>query len=381
MIKPSEDCVGCFACYSACPQKAISMIEDEEGFLVPSINQNKCSNCGICEVACPLNHKNQAKKPLAVYAAKHSNEETKLLSSSGGMFSAFAEKIIAENGVVFGAKFNEDMEVVHNFTETIEGLADFRGSKYVQSKIGDTYLKAKEFLDSGRKVLFTGTPCQIAGLKSFLQKDYENLLTIDLICHGVPSPLVWRKYLSEIVSKSRVVSVSFRDKSKGWHQFSLCVKAEKGKILYNEDHHKDPYMQLFLRNVILRPSCYKCNFRCGKSGSDITIADFWGIQEILPEYHDNKGVSLVLINTERGRGLLNVEVFKSKEVIHDDVIRFNKAWYQSYTIPEKRDWFFSKLKKKSVHKLYRDVYESEYLLKNIIKGKILALYGRIKKMK
>ena len=203
MIKPDINCTGCGACYSACPQQAISMVSDGEGFLVPKTNPQKCSECGKCDVACPLNHKNPEKKPIAVYAAKHSNEETRLFSSSGGMFSAFAEKIIAENGVVFGAKFNENMEVVHSFTETIEGLADFRGSKYVQSNIGNSYIDAKRFLDSGRLVLFTGTPCQIAGLKSFLQKDYENLLTVDLICHGVPSPLIWKQYLESVLEKYR----------------------------------------------------------------------------------------------------------------------------------------------------------------------------------
>jgi len=197
-----ELCTGCGACYSICPVHCISMQEDPEGFLYPVIEKEKCTSCKKCENVCPAIVQGNERKPLSVYAAKNLNEEIRRQSSSGGIFTLIAESIIQKGGVVFGARFNGNWEVVHDYTETEEGLAAFRGSKYVQSRIGDTYLKAKDFLLAGRKVLFSGTPCQIAGLKAFLQKDYDNLLTVDLICHGVPSPLVWKRYLDEVITIS-----------------------------------------------------------------------------------------------------------------------------------------------------------------------------------
>jgi len=199
-IVKKERCTGCSACYSICPVHCISMEEDSEGFLYPVIEKEKCTSCKRCETVCIAIIQGNERKPLHVYAAKNLNEEIRRQSSSGGIFTLIAESVIQKGGVVFGVRFNDNWEVVHDYTETVEGLAAFRGSKYVQSRIGNTYLTAKKFLSAGRKVLFSGTPCQIAGLKAFLQIDYDNLLTIDLVCHGVPSPLVWKRYLDEIIS-------------------------------------------------------------------------------------------------------------------------------------------------------------------------------------
>ncbi|GHV67888.1 hypothetical protein AGMMS49928_05970 [Spirochaetia bacterium] len=200
MIVPDKtQCTGCHACYAVCPVCCIVMREDAEGFVYPEIEIEKCTKCGLCEKICPALNQGNERRPLHVYAAKNTNETIRAASSSGGIFTLLAETIINEGGVVFGARFNEQWEVIHDYTETIDGLAAFRGSKYVQSRIGDTYTQARDFLVAGRRVLFSGTPCQIAGLKNFLQKDYENLLAVDLVCHGVPSPAVWRKYLTEVV--------------------------------------------------------------------------------------------------------------------------------------------------------------------------------------
>ena len=188
-------CTGCAACYSVCPVQCISMKEDAEGFLFPIIDEEKCTKCSLCEKTCLSIMQGKERKPLNVYAAKNPNEEIRKESSSGGIFTLLAEHVINKGGVVFGARFNEDWEVIHDYTETVKGLAAFRGSKYVQSRIGDMYKTAKDFLEKDRNVLFSGTPCQIAGLKAFLRKDYDNLLTVDLVCHGVPSPLVWKRYL------------------------------------------------------------------------------------------------------------------------------------------------------------------------------------------
>jgi coenzyme F420-reducing hydrogenase beta subunit len=197
-LTEKTDCCGCNACVQSCPKDCITMQEDNEGFLYPAIDLETCIDCSLCEKVCPEIHQKEVRKPLQVYAAKNRNEEVRLQSSSGGIFTLLAEKIIEEHGVVFGARFDENWAVIHDYTETIEGLASFRGSKYVQSRIGETFSQAKQFLKSGRKVLFSGSPCQIAGLKLFLKKDYENLLTIDFVCHGVPSPKVWRKYIMQL---------------------------------------------------------------------------------------------------------------------------------------------------------------------------------------
>ncbi len=194
-IKEKYNCCGCSACVQICPKQCISLSADNEGFLYPQVDTAVCINCGLCEKVCPVINQNEPRMPLEVYAAKNTDEEIRLKSSSGGIFTLLAEHIISEGGVVFGARFNENWEVVHDYTETVEGLESFRGSKYVQSIIGENFKKAKFFLDEGRNVLFSGTPCQVAGLKKFLRKEYENLLTVEVVCHGVPSPMVWHDYL------------------------------------------------------------------------------------------------------------------------------------------------------------------------------------------
>ena len=198
-IRQNSDCCGCNACTQSCPLKCISLREDREGFLYPEADLERCCNCRLCNKVCPVINRRETGNPLSVYAVKNRDEEIRRQSSSGGIFTLLAEKILDENGVVFGARFDENWDVKHDYVETREGLALFRGSKYVQSRIGDSYLQAQQFLKKGRKVLFSGTPCQIAGLKLFLGKEYDNLLAVDFVCHGVPSPLVWRMYLSQLI--------------------------------------------------------------------------------------------------------------------------------------------------------------------------------------
>ena len=332
-IKDKKDCCGCHACASICAKHCIMMQADEEGFLYPVVDKDACTDCGLCEKVCPVINQSEPRKPLKVYAAKNKNEEIRRQSSSGGIFTLLAERVIAEGGVVFGARFDENWDVSHSWTDTIEGIAAFRGSKYVQSTIGDTYREAREFLKQGRKVLFSGTPCQIAGLKKYLRKEYDNLLTVDVVCHGVPSPLVWRTYLDETRKQLRaqrgvgrnsvsssidelpvITGISFRDKTNGWKKYGFHLRYAASEAAKNtvstsaikeeqellQPYSENIFMQGFLANLYLRPSCYDCAARSGKSGSDISIADFWGIQNILPEFDDDKGVGLILINTEIG---------------------------------------------------------------------------------
>ena len=200
-ITDREKCCGCEACIQRCPQQCITLHEDGEGFLYPETDEGRCIDCGLCEKVCPVIFQGTGRRPLNVYAAKNPDEEIRWESSSGGVFTLLAEKILSEGGVVFGARFDARWEVVHDYTENVEGLSAFRGSKYVQSRIGDSFRQTECFLKTGRKVLFSGTPCQIAGLKLFLKKEYDNLLTVDFICQGVPSPGVWRKYLKEIAAR------------------------------------------------------------------------------------------------------------------------------------------------------------------------------------
>ena len=360
-----KDCCGCHACATVCAKHSITMQADEEGFLYPVVDKGTCVECGLCEKVCPIINQNDSRKPLKVYAAKNQNEEVRKQSSSGGIFTLLAEAVIAENGVVFGARFDESWNVVHSWTDTIEDLDFFRGSKYVQSTIGSTYKEAREFLQQGRKVLFSGTPCQIAGLKRYLRKEYENLLTVDVVCHGVPSPLVWRRYLDDMRSslslKYNVVEgthfspiitdISFRDKKNGWKKYCFrlryivpSVNAASTSVVEEEYEFLQPFtendfMKGFLRNIYLRPSCYACSARSGKSGSDISIADFWGVQNFYPEFDDDKGIGLILINSDKGEEVYRGVCTQSVLATYEQGLANNPSIEHSAAVPQQRNLF------------------------------------------
>ena len=328
-ITRKQDCCGCNACAQICPKQCITMQEDNEGFLYPRVDTENCIDCHLCEKICPVSNHGTERKPLKVYAAINKDEEVRKQSSSGGIFTALAEQVIKQGGVVFGARFDERWQVKHDYTETMEGLAAFRGSKYVQSQIGNSYQEAERFLKAGRKVLFSGTPCQIAGLRNYLRKEYDNLLTVDFICHGVPSPMVWRRYLKEEVARQcdrknsvsehpiheedvLVEGISFRDKTMGWKKYSFALtlsttngSGDKIQFCSCSPMTKNEYLRGFMSNVYLRPSCYSCAFKCLKSKSDITLGDFWNIRLYNKHLDDNQGLSLMLLNNSRGLCLAN----------------------------------------------------------------------------
>lgn len=333
-----QDCCGCMACVQACHRQCISLKGNEEGFLYPIIDNNRCVKCGICNKVCPIQYHAEVQTPIAVYAATNPDEYVRSLSSSGGIFSLLAEYVIRQGGVVFGAAFNENWEVVHSYTDTLEGIAKFRGSKYVQSRIGTSFAEAERFLKAGRNVLFSGTPCQIAGLKSFLRKDYGNLLAVDCVCHGVPSPGIFREYLKS-ASRPPISKINFRDKSTGWKHFSVTVKSENAEM--SQVYHSNEYMQGFLSNLYLRPSCYDCHFRQGRSGSDITLGDFWGIDKIRPKLDDDKGLSLVIANNKQANELLRELGCDLTEMQLSDAIKYNPSIAASVNIPTYRKLFFT----------------------------------------
>ena len=345
-IFDKKDCCGCFACLNICAHNCIAMEEDEEGFLYPLVDTAICTDCKMCEKVCPNLAESDKREPIVIFAAKNNDDDIREQSSSGGIFSIFAEQILAEGGVVFGAKFDKEWEVMHSFSETQEELAEFRGSKYVQSRIGNSYAHAKKFLMQGRKVLFSGTPCQIAGLRLFLRKDFENLLTIDFICHGTPSPLVWRRYLDK-KGKETLKELKFRNKKYGWKQFSLSLTKEidNKSVEYAKTLNEDTFLRGFLRDLYLRPSCHQCPVKDLRSGSNITIADFWGIDATYPEQDDDRGYSLVLLNDDKA--LDNYKHVQTNlfgfEIGYDLVKKFNKAIYVSAIPHKRRGLFFSQL--------------------------------------
>lgn len=305
-ILDKKKCCGCSACVSICPKQCISMKIDEEGFAYPKVNKDICVECGLCKKTCPVIRDEYSKDVnVKAYVSYTNDYETRIKSSSGGLFSMFAEEILNENGIVFGAAFDDKFLVHHIGITDIKDLGLFQGSKYLQSNIGDSYKKAKEFLDQGRKVLFSGTACQIAALKAFLGQEYNNLFTIDVLCHGVPSPKVWQRYVKEKESeyKSLPKQIEFRNKTEGWKKFSVKIDFKNSKI-YRENLNIDNYMKLFLRNICLRPSCYDCRFKSLNRPSDITLGDCWGIENYMPDMDDDKGTSVVLVHSESGKEML-----------------------------------------------------------------------------
>lgn len=302
-IKDKKKCCGCAACATICPHQVLTMEVDKGGFLYPIvINKKKCTNCGLCEKICPILHENKERIPTYSYAIKNNDEEVRKNSSSGGVFSAFAKRTIEEGGIVYGASFDEQWNVKHIGITKKEDLHHLQGSKYVQSNTFGIYKDIKQKLQEGISVLFTGTPCQVAGLKYYLQKEYQNLTTIDLICHGVPSPKIWKDYLSEMINQHKrpIEKICFRNKVTGWKNYHFVINFADSAVEGNQTtdiicHHQDNlYMRLFLDNYILRPSCYSCMFRKGKSGSNYTLGDYWGIQNVNAEFDDDRGISLLL---------------------------------------------------------------------------------------
>ena len=305
-------CFECDSCYQICPKEAIKMVENQEGFSYPMINPDKCIDCGLCIKACPGIYGNSVKHSSGeIYAAQSKDRTILTNSSSGGIFSIIAESFLSDGGIVFGAAWDKNLQLHHISVESIEGLSKLRGSKYVHSKIGDTYNEAKKYLSLGRKVYFTGTPCQIAGLRLFLRKDYPNLVTSDIICHGTPSQKMFNLFVKQMEQEKDVslYEYKFRDKRIfGWSCSSSSSSIDKhtGRKKYHYyDRNMTAYFQAFIKGHITREDCYSCPFSCTERVGDITLADYWDITRHHPDFKNVRdGVSLIIVNSEVGRSLM-----------------------------------------------------------------------------
>lgn len=360
-----DQCSGCSACFNVCPTNSIKMKKDKNGFLYPVIDTQKCIKCKRCLQVCPVNKiKDDGDTPVA-YAAKNSDDTVRKASSSGGIFSLLAEDTIKNGGVVFAPAYDKDFTVKHIMVDTLDDIAKLIGSKYVQSEIGDCYKTVREKLEQGVKVLFSGTLCQIAGLKSFLNKDYDNLVTQDVICHGVASPGAWSDYLSFRAQKAnsdKIINVCFREKLPN----DTAIKIEfDGSKTYRESYTKDIFIKSYLSNLNLRSSCSFCSFKQTHRCSDMTLGDFWGIENVCPEMNDKKGVSLVLLHSAKGKELFASikPQTESQEVDFMQSISGNKAY--SYSSPSNAfsDKFLSKVTNKNFDKKVKKYIGNHFFAK------------------
>lgn len=328
-ILDKERCSGCGACFTSCAHNAISMQYDEEGFEYPVINQDVCVDCGLCQANCPVIHFDLEKRELYSnaqqgYAARNRNLPQRLVSSSGSIFPPIAEWILENGGVVVGTAYDEDFNAKHLVIETKEDLYRLQGSKYLQCKADKTTFKrVRDELKKGRLVLYSGMACQVEGLKSYLQKDYENLYTIDLICMGIPSSKVWQIYLKVFFKGEKIKHVNFKEKSVGWDSF--CFHVETDKQSFKENGMRNLYLQSMFRSWNMRLSCFNCPFKNAERLSDFTLADCWGVYKSLPEINDNKGLSSVIVHSKKGLDLWNKlkDRIESRELCIEDIAAGN----------------------------------------------------------
>ncbi len=371
-------CTGCQACSNLCTQNAIKMKMNEEGFFFPRIDGNYCIKCEKCLQVCPEIRDDKCENRLTnVYAAFSEEESIRINSSSGGIFTMLAAKIIENDGVVFGAEFGTDFSVKHSYIQDISQIHKFRNSKYVQSFIGKSFRDCKNFLDDGKWVLFSGTSCQIEGLYQYLDKNYNKLITIDLICSGNTSPGLWEKYLQHMKTKyhSEIKDINFRDKKYGWDRFSLRISFTSGKE-YRRILPNDPWAYFFLHHQALRESCYHCRYKKTTHRADFTLGDFWGVQRTYPKLYDDKGLSFVMIHSQKGRKLWEkVNGIKAKEIPLKMVEEHNLAIIRSASRPENREDFFADFSKMNFYELEKKYVNVPFWKKS---NMIFDYYSRIR---
>ena len=373
-ITDKAACCGCGACANACPKKCIEMKSDNEGFLYPQVDEKNCVDCGLCEKVCPVKASGLPRedKPQA-FAAKAKDKDVVAHSSSGGILTVLAEKIIQSGGAVYGCATGKGRKSARHIRVTsVEDLSILRGSKYIQSATGETFAQVKKDLDAGLSVLFSGVPCQINGLRAYLQKDFEKLYCVETVCHGVPSEKLWRKYTGALEKKYGAVlaNVDFR-----------CKKApdkKPGEIEIFKSVNDDPYMALYLKNVALRPSCYDCPAKKQEKKADLTLGDLWGGSQLAPEFGAG-GASLVFVHSEKGRELwkaagVGAEV---KEISFDAAVKHNPSYDRSPQKPKGREGFYEDADKLDFPKLYKKYcpQSAKTKFKKTVKKLLSALKG------
>ena len=351
-----QRCTGCHACFNACPVRAIRMEEDEEGFLYPQIQQTSCINCGRCRDVCPVLSPPSLNVGENVFACAAADLDQRLASSSGGVFSLLAERILSQGGLVCGAAYDTIDRVVHILIRDPKELAKIRGTKYVQSEIGSAFRQIESALNEGRIVLFSGTPCQVAGLKSFLGKDPETLLTVDLICHGVPSPGVWRDYVRILSKGSSVVKMNHRAKDPDTGKTLFSYQLASGEQ-YEKEQKDDLYIKGFLQNLFLRRSCFNCSFKGTRRCSDLTIGDFWSAKEFHPTLADGMGTSAVIVHSEKGKEALDSVLgqTRSEKSGLREVETWNECLTRSVSPTEKREQFYARWKQEPLNNILEEM--------------------------
>ena len=361
-IVNKEKCCGCAACANICPKEAITMTQDLEGFYYPSVLQERCIDCGLCDKVCQFNTVSKTTDLPVAYAAYCLDTKLRQESSSGGIFSLLAECVLEKGGIVYGVAMSEDCRSCSYIkVENKKDLPKLRGSKYFQAQPPTIYCSIKEELATGKMVLFSGTGCQINALKNFLSNDYSNLITVDVICHGCPSPKLWESNIDYFENRynDKIKSVNFRNKKLGWEKYELAYEFQQNSICFSKE--KDAFMQMFLRNYSLRPSCYICPAKMTKM-SDITLGDFWGVRDVLPEMYDDNGTSLVLLRSEKGKHIFDLitQYMKAIEVPYEDAVLKNSAEYASVEKPNSRDKFFEDMRLLSFEELSKKYNKKSY---------------------
>lgn len=371
LIKSKSDCCGCSACSNICPKEAITMTMDTEGFLYPAINDSLCINCGMCKNTCAFQNGYNKNTVQKAYGLKHNNLQTRLSSRSGAAFILISDAIIEKGGVIYGAAFNDDFTVHHKRAITKEERDLFKGSKYVQSEMNDCFKQVENDLVAKKYVMFSGTACQVAGLYAFLNKsniDTSLLYTVDLVCHGVPSNKIWSEFLNYTLKKSggkKITNATFRDKELGWAPHFESVWVDDKKIT------SKTYASLFYKNDILRPSCYECKYTNINRPADFTLADFWGVDKQLEKFNDNKGVSLLLVNSEKGVTLFDFVKSNSdyREVKIENCTNANPNLRRTTDKPLDRDVFWAMYYNKGFDKTLKTYKRKIFLGK--IKKKLI----------
>lgn len=357
ILQNLDACVGCGACSSICPKRCVTMRVNEEGFFYPHVDDSLCIECKNCQLVCPvLNHTICSDIFTRAFATYVCDEEIRFHSTSGGIFTLLSKWVINQGGIVYGAAYDGDFKVIHMRCDSMKQIDKLLQAKYSQSDLGNTFIEIKQLLEQEKYVLFSGTPCQIYALKTFLKKDYIRLFLVDLICHGVPSPAVWSRYISYRSERDNdgkyPVNINMRNKETGWPAYSVCFEYQGGKK-YLQENNLDPFMRAFIKDLCLRKSCYDCNFKGIDRISDFTLGDYWGIWSQMPEFNDGKGASVVLIHTEKAMGVWSIikDECEYRELDPKLSVSENPAAEYSVENPAQRKAFMERFRKEDFQNL------------------------------